>query len=94
MSEPRNPREFFIHECDILASRVDIDYIIPEELKQLLEENAQIKLPDIDAYTMPFGKHKGTLIREVPKDYIKWFSTQEIKDKDLKYCVDKIMAGE
>lgn len=94
MSEPRNPREFFIHECDILASRVDIDYIIPEELQQLLEENAQIATPDLDSYTMPFGKHKGMLIREVPKDYIKWFSTQEIKDKDLKYCVDKIMAGE
>ena len=76
MSEPRNPREFFIHECDLLASRVDIDYIIPEELKQLLEENAQIKLPDIDTYRIDFGKkHNGELILDVLKSdrqYLVW----------------------
>lgn len=26
---------------------------------------------------MPFGKHKGTKISEVPKDYLKWLSKQE-----------------
>lgn len=39
MSEPRNQREFFIHECDILASRADLDYLIPKELDSLLIEN-------------------------------------------------------
>lgn len=41
MPEPRNPREFFIHECDILASRADLDYLIPDELKGLLGENVK-----------------------------------------------------
>lgn len=39
MYEPRNMRELFIHECDILSSRADLDYIIPEELKVAISEN-------------------------------------------------------
>lgn len=38
MAEPRNDMEFFIHECDILASRKDLDYVIPEELKEILAD--------------------------------------------------------
>ena len=38
MSEPRNMRELFIHECDILSSRADLDYIIPDELKVALDQ--------------------------------------------------------
>lgn len=75
MSEPRNPREFFIHECDILASRVDLDYIVPNELKVLLGQNAKIELPDINTYKLTFGKHNGkTLpeIAEVDSGYIAW----------------------
>ena len=75
MSEPRNQREFFIHECDILASRVDLDYIIPDELKELLEENAKIELPDINTYILPFGKYKGKTLPEIVKinpGYITW----------------------
>lgn len=75
MSEPRNPREFFIHECDILASRADLDYIIPDELKVLLGENIKVELPDINTYVITFGKHSGkTLpqIAEVDPGYISW----------------------
>ena len=75
MAEPRNPREFFIHECDILASRADLDYVIPDELKVLLGENVKVELPDIDSYVITFGKHSGkTLpqIAEVDPGYISW----------------------
>ncbi len=75
MSEPRNPREFFIHECDILASRADLDYIIPDELKVLLGENVKVELPDIDSYVITFGKHNGrTLpqIKECDPGWISW----------------------
>lgn len=65
MSEPRNAREFFIHECDILSSRCDLDYIIPSELKELLNTNAKEEIPDIDTYKLPFGKHLGKTITEV-----------------------------
>lgn len=75
MSEPRNPREFFIHECDILASRADLDYIIPEGLKELLNTNAKVELPDINDYIFTFGKHNGEKLVDVAKSdsgYIAW----------------------
>lgn len=75
MSEPRNPREFFIHECDILASRADLDYIIPDELKELLGQNAKVELPNLNTYRLTFGKHSGrTLpeIAEIDAGYIAW----------------------
>jgi exodeoxyribonuclease X len=34
--------------------------------------------------TMPFGKHKGMLLAEVPKDYKKWLLTQQDIDPFLK----------
>ena len=72
MSEPRNDREFFIHECDILSSRNDLDYIIPDELLSVLPEE---EIPDINTYIVPFGKYKGkTLpeIEEIDSGYIAW----------------------
>lgn len=75
MSEPRNDREFFIHECDILASRSDLDYIIPEELKALLHDSVKEDLPDLDTYIIPFGKHSGKTLPEImhiDPSYISW----------------------
>ena len=82
LPEPKNEMEFFIHECDILSSRNDIDMIIPEELKSILEENVSVKieLPDINTYKINFGKHAGTLITEVPKDYLQWLLKQDLKE--------------
>lgn len=74
MSEPRNDREFFIHECDILASRADLDYIIPDELKELLGENAHIELPDIDTYVITFGKHNGKTLPQIASCDPGWIS--------------------
>lgn len=65
LPEPRNDMEFFIHECDILASRADLDYIIPDELKELLGQNAKVELPDINSYIIPFGKHKGKTLPQI-----------------------------
>ena len=75
MPEPRNQREFFIHECDILASRADLDYIIPDELKTIVGESVKQELPDINTYLITFGKHSGkTLpqIAELDPGYIAW----------------------
>ena len=75
MSEPRNHREFFIHECDILSSRADLDYIIPGELKELLGQNVKVELPDVNSYCLTFGKHSGkTLVQvqEIDPGWITW----------------------
>lgn len=36
MPKPRCEAEFFIHECDYLSSRADLDMSIPEELVEIL----------------------------------------------------------
>ncbi len=88
MPEPRNDREFFIHECDILASRADLDYIIPVELTDILKNNIAVTLPDPNTYVMPFGKYKGYTIKEIAdkdSDYIRWAKENITKQpfKDL-----------
>jgi DNA polymerase-3 subunit epsilon len=45
---------------------------------------------------MPFGKHQGKLLSEVPKDYVKWLASSGAFDKsenqDLKDCFEKLGA--
>lgn len=36
---------------------------------------------------MPFGKHKGKPLKDIPRDYIAWLSGQEIRDPDLAAAV-------
>ena len=89
MSEPRNDREFLIHECDILSSRPDIDYVIPDELKESLPD---VESPDIDTYIISFGKHKGKTLTEVNKidpGYIVW-AKENITREPLKTLLKAI----
>ena len=37
---------------------------------------------------MPYGKHKGILFNEVPKDYLEWLSGTEL-DEDMAFTVRK-----
>jgi uncharacterized protein (DUF3820 family) len=37
---------------------------------------------------MPFGKHKGMLFSEVPRDYLEWLSGTEM-DEDMAHTVKK-----
>lgn len=73
MSKPRNEREFLIHECDILASRNDLDWIISDELKAAVGE--EIPKPKPEDYVFDFGKYKGEKLVDVyaeHPDYCQW----------------------
>lgn len=76
MPEPRNDMEFFIHECDILSSRADLDMIIPDELKDILSGvKIEGKEVSLEEYRVDFGKYSGrTLleIRDIDPGYIRW----------------------
>ena len=94
MSEPRNHREFFIHECDILASRVDLDYLIPDELKEVLNDKVE-EMPDINSYAFTFGKYKGQLITDVAKehkDYLEWMRANMSMKEPLNTFVNQLLA--
>ena len=92
LPEPKNEMEFFIHECDILSSRNDIDMIISKELKELVEENIPIKIeiPDLAEYRISFGRHSGQLLTEIPKSYLKWLLGTDLKEP-LKSLVIEVL---
>lgn len=93
MSEPRNPREFFIHECDILASRADLDYVIPNELKEILGQVTSVEEVKLEDYKLTFGKYKGHLLVDVAKehkDYLEWMKENMNMKEPLKSFVSKL----
>lgn len=90
MPEPSNEMEFLIHECDILSSRVDLDWIISDELKALLE--GESALPDLDEYVVPLGKYKNRKLVEVyalDPDYCRWMR-DNIDKEPLRSMVAKL----
>lgn len=94
MSEPRNDMEFFIHECDILASRNDIDWIVQDKLKEILHGVVSEKeeLPDLETYVLPFGKHAGEKLIDVAntdKSYIQW-ARQNLTKEPLKSLLKQL----
>ncbi len=64
LPEPENAMELFVHECDYLSSRNNIDMPVPEYLKVCFGE---VELPDINEHILTFGKHKGETLVEVNK---------------------------
>ena len=90
LPEPKNEMEFFIHECDVLSSRNDIDMIISKELKEIIETNVpvEIDLSNIDTYILTFGKHKGMLLKDVPRDYLKWLVGTDLKEPLKTYVIE------
>lgn len=65
------------------------------EMKKVLELMTQSKSHD----RMPFGKHAGKLLSEVPKEYVKWLAKEGALDKkenaELKETFEKlgVLAG-
>lgn len=85
LPKPNDQYSEILHLADYLASRKCLnmsfdDYEMPSDKS---EEN-------IDTYVMPFGKHSGKLLKDVPKDYIEWLSNKELKEP-LKTFVKKIL---
>ena len=72
LPEPENAMELFVHECDYLSSRNNIDMTIPEYLKDIFtDEESTFD----ENYTLPFGKHAGKRLIDVYKstpDYVEW----------------------
>lgn len=73
LPKPKTDMQKIVHLADYLASRKDIDVSFYED------EGAY---PPIKAeeYRFTFGKHKGELLTEVPKDYLKWLLGTDLKE--------------
>jgi exodeoxyribonuclease X len=61
-----------------------------KSITQLAEDSAQ---PEFVA-VMPFGKHKGLPVRDVPRGWFTWLLKQGgTIDRDLLYTINKVLAG-
>lgn len=76
LPEPENAMEFFIHECDILSSRSNIDMAPPEYLQDIfVDEEVDMEFDPETAFT--FGKYKGERMLDIYEkhpDYVEWIA--------------------
>ncbi len=102
LPEPQIEAEIFVHECDYLASRSDIDMTIPEYLNEIFSESDANALNnfDVNNYVLQFGKYKGCKIYDVylnHPDYLEW-CVENIGRKDvldaIAACKKKKLAEE
>lgn len=88
LPEPENAMELFVHECDYLSSRNNIDMPIPEYLKDIfMDEPVEFD----ENYTLTFGKWSGQRLIDVYKaapDYVAWCE-ENLHKKDVQ---DQIKA--
>lgn len=77
LPKPENDEQFFVHMCDYLASRSNLDMTYSDEVLAVLN-NVEIpkqELPDINTYVLNFGKHSGEKLVDVAQSdssYISW----------------------
>lgn len=82
LPEPENEMELFVHECDYLSSRSNIDMPIPDYLKEVFAES---DVEFDENYTLTFGKHAGERLIDVYhnyKGYVEWME-ESIKKPDI-----------
>jgi DNA polymerase III epsilon subunit-like protein len=65
---------------------------VADGLKDPIQEMITISNNPILIPRMPFGKHRGTLFSEVPRDYLEWLSGTELDD-DMAYTVKYHLGG-
>jgi uncharacterized protein (DUF3820 family) len=88
LPEPENAMELFVHECDYLSSRNNIDMPVPEYLNGVFVDKPIVF---DENYTLPFGKHAGMRLIDVYEkipDYVEWME-KNIHKRDI---LDKIKA--
>lgn len=81
LPEPENAMELFVHECDYLSSRNNIDMPIPEYLRNIFVDAVEFD----ENYTMPFGRHVGMRLIDIYNqmpDYVEWME-KNIQRRDV-----------
>ena len=77
LPKPKDKYQNFVHMCDYLASRSNLDMTYSDDVVSALGgiDIPKEELPDIDSYVIAFGKYSGkTLpqIKEIDPGYISW----------------------
>lgn len=85
------PREGGTHRvlADVDRTRHLLKYICDTNKLSLSDVYALCQSP-LKVHTMPFGKHKGEAIEDIPKSYRKWLLGTDI-DPDLRWTIEQTM---
>lgn len=94
LPKPENDEQFFVHMCDYLASRSNLDMIYSDEVISTLGgvDIPKEELSDIDTYILTFGKHNGEKLTDVAHtdpSYISW-AKENITREPLRTLLTKI----
>lgn len=88
LNKPETEIQKFVHMCDYLASRKDIEVLFDDV------SATERELVDINTYSITFGKYKGQLITEIAKnhkDYLQWMSGNLTLQEPLKTFVAELI---
>lgn len=89
LNKPETEIQKFVHMCDYLASRKDIEVLFDE-----IQTETKKEPTDINTYSIPFGKYKGQLITEIAKehkDYLQWMNGNLKMQEPLKTFVSELI---
>jgi hypothetical protein len=89
LHKPETEIQKFVHMCDYLASRKDIEVVFNEDHIEHKKDE------DINTYKLTFGKYKGELIVEVAKehkDYLQWMIGNMTLKEPLKTYVSQLIG--
>ena len=85
------------------ADSIVTSYLLIKMLGDYLEQGyadddlALLELVDspIEVNVMPFGKHKGVPMRDVPRSYMEWaLGNMDALDNDLRWSMEKVLGQE
>lgn len=90
LEKPLTEIQKFVHMCDYLASRKDLEVSFSEG-----QETAAAREETLDAYTMTFGKYRGQLLIDVFKSnrgYVEWMQGNMTLREPLKTFVTQLLS--
>lgn len=91
LPKPETNIQKFVHMCDYLASRKDIEVVFDAE-EIFKPERIEVKIED---YKLSFGKYKGELITDIARehrDYLEWMRDNMTLQEPLKSFVYTLLA--
>ena len=86
LPKPKTEMQKIVHIADYLASRKDIDISFIDD---------DYAYPEIDPgdFVLTFGKHSGSMLKDVPKDYLKWLIGTDLKEPLKTYVLEVLKTN-
>lgn len=90
--KPELPENLFPHRAlyDVLVTLSIVEKMLEQHS---LEELFKMSYTPVLLPRVFFGKHRGALWKEVPKDYLRWLLRSEGIDPDVKHTVEHWLAA-